>query len=72
MKRIIMMLALAAFLVAALSVSALSAFAQGENGRGHERNFNEEVSGAEVVHAGKSDNIKSCAHGSSGQGAECR
>jgi len=38
MKRILMMLALAAFLVAALSVSALSAFAQGPcdiNNNGH-------------------------------------
>jgi hypothetical protein len=38
MKRIIMMLALAAFLVAALSVSALSAFAAGPcdiNNNGH-------------------------------------
>jgi hypothetical protein len=41
MKRIIMMLALAAFLVAALSVSALSAFAAGPcgdiNHNGHKR-----------------------------------
>jgi hypothetical protein len=62
MKRILMMLALAAFLVAALSVSALSAFAA------HQSDFNQTKPGAKTTFNGHSDNIREQCQGSGGQG----